>query len=125
MLREEHYHRLHGETWWARLRDGTPESRARLSAAARALLPPSVDLFGETQGAAVLLAAGILPEPTSALLRRWRATVCPLLAAQDAALPPLLDHAPASRSARPLSADFAALHGEMTMVSASGLGERW
>jgi ring-1,2-phenylacetyl-CoA epoxidase subunit PaaC len=28
MLREEHYHRLHGETWWARLRDGTPESRA-------------------------------------------------------------------------------------------------
>jgi ring-1,2-phenylacetyl-CoA epoxidase subunit PaaC len=125
MLREEHYHRLHGETWWARLRDGTPESRARLTAAARALLPQAVDLFGETQGVDALLAAGILPEPTSALLRRWRATVHPLLAALDAALPPLLERAPASRSARPVNADFAALHGEMTMVSAAGLGERW
>ncbi|HWE63254.1 MAG TPA: 1,2-phenylacetyl-CoA epoxidase subunit PaaC, partial [Chloroflexota bacterium] len=48
MIREEHYHRLHGETWWERLRDGTPESRDRLIAAARAVAPLVVDLFGET-----------------------------------------------------------------------------
>src|SRR5690349_14871064 len=37
MQREEHYHLLHDEAWWTRLRDGSAESRARLVAAARRL----------------------------------------------------------------------------------------
>lgn len=125
MVREEHYHHLHGEAWWARLRDGTPESRARLAAAAREVVPLAVDLFGGAPGETLLVTAGIMPEPSSALLERWCAAVRPILAALDPGLPPLLDQAPAARMPRPVSEDFAVLHGEMTMVSASGLGERW
>jgi ring-1,2-phenylacetyl-CoA epoxidase subunit PaaC len=125
VVREEHYHQLHGETWWERLRDGTSESRARLAGAAREVAPLPVDLFGETPGAGLLVTAGITPGSSATLLERWRAVVRPILAALDGGLPPLLDRAPAARVARPVSADFAALYGEMTMVSASGLGDRW
>ncbi len=125
MAREEQYHLMHGEAWWQRLRDGGAESRARLVAAARDVAPLAVDLFGETPRERDLLTRGILPRPSRALLDGWRVRARPLLEALDPALPALLDAAPAARQARPVSDDFAALHAEMTLVAASGLGERW
>ncbi len=72
MAREEHYHLLHDATWWERLRDGTPESAGRLATAARDILPLAVDLFGEIADEDRLVAAGILPCPSAALLEEWR-----------------------------------------------------
>lgn len=125
MVREEHYHLMHDGVWWERLRDGGAESRERLVAAVRAVAPLAVDLFGETPGEHDLVANGILPCPAGGLLEEWRLRVTPLLAELDPALAALLDAAPAPRAARDVSDDFAALHAEMTMVSAAGLGERW
>jgi ring-1,2-phenylacetyl-CoA epoxidase subunit PaaC len=124
MAREEHYHLMHGAAWWDRLRDGTAESRARLLAAARDVAPLALDLFGPTPRQELLVAAGIVPDPLD-LLDTWRTQTTDLLAALDPALPPLLDAGPAPRMARPVTPDFAALHAEMTMVSAAGIGEKW
>lgn len=125
MAREEHYHVMHDEAWWERLRDGTAESRAHLAAAARLVLPLAVDVFGETPAEDTLVARGIVPCPMGALLEEWRLRVRPLLAGLAPDLLPLVEAEPRPRAARPVSDDFRALHGEMTMVSASGLGEKW
>jgi ring-1,2-phenylacetyl-CoA epoxidase subunit PaaC len=125
MQREEHYHLLHDEAWWARLRDGSAESRARLVAATRRLVPLAIDLFGETDGEHDLVAAGIVPCPAGGLLDEWRLRVAPLLDELDAGLSALLQSEPRPRVDRPVSEEFRALHTEMTLVSASGLGERW
>ena len=123
--REEHYHLLHDEAWWARLRDGSAESRTRLVAATRRLAPLAIDLFGETAGEHDLVAAGIVPCPSGGLLDEWRLRVAPLLDELDAGLSALLQAEPRPRGDRPVSEEFRALHTEMTLVSASGLGERW
>lgn len=125
MQREEHYHLMHDEAWWARLRDGTAESRERLVAAARRAVPLAVDLFGETDGEHDLVAAGIMPCPSGGLLEEWRLRVEPLLRELDGDVAALLHATPRPRGERPVSDVFRALHGEMTMVSAAGLGERW
>ncbi len=82
MAREEHYHLLHDATWWERLRDGTPESVDRLATAAREVLPLAVDLFGEIADEDRLVAAGILPCPSAALLEEWRLGLSGALLAQ-------------------------------------------
>jgi len=82
MAREEHYHLLHDATWWERLRDGTPESADRLATAARDVLPLAVDLFGEIADEDRLVAAGILPCPSAALLEEWRLGLPGTLVAQ-------------------------------------------
>lgn len=125
MAREEHYHVMHDEAWWERLSLGTAESRARLVAAARLVLPLAVDIFGETPHENRLVALGIVPCPAAALLEEWRLRVRPLLRGLDPGLLPLLEATPRPRAARPVSADFRVLHGEMTLVSASGMGEKW
>ena len=125
MAREEHYHAMHDEAWWERLSVGTVESRERLIAATRAVLPLAVDVFGETPGEQLLVATGLLPCPARALLEEWLLHVRRLLEGLDAGLLPLIESAPRARAARPVSDHFRALHGEMTMVSASGLGEKW
>lgn len=125
MAREEHYHRLHGAAWWERLGNGTTESRDRLIAALRALLPLAAGLFGATPGEDLLVATGFVPRPASELYEEWRGQVRPLLERLDSGLVPLLDRVPEPRTPGPPGDDFRALHAEMTMVSASGLGERW
>lgn len=136
MAREEHYHLMHDVAWWERLRDGTPESALRLAAAVRALLPLAVDVLSATPGDDLLVAAGILPRPASDTRGEWRwrveealagdATPGPAwLASQRVDLIGLLELAPASKRGRPVGAHFAALHGEMTSVSMSGLGDKW
>jgi hypothetical protein len=76
-------------------------------------------------GEHILVAVGIVPCPSGALLAEWCLRVQPLLSALDPDLLPLLASAPAPRLSRPVSEDFRALHAEMTAVSASSLGERW
>jgi len=125
MAREEHYHAMHDEAWWERLSSGTAESRARLIDAARVVLPLAVDVFGETPHENRLVATGIVPCPAAALLEEWLLRVRPLLQDLDPGLTFLLEAAPRPRGARPVSVDFRDLHGEMTLVSASGLGEKW
>jgi len=125
MAREEHYHVMHDEAWWQRLSGGTTESHDRLIAAARVVLPLVVDVFGETPNEDALVAAGIVPCPPRALLEEWRLRVRPLLRGLDPTLLPLIEAEPRPRAARPLDADFRALHSEMTIVSASGLGDKW
>jgi len=125
MAREEHYHVMHDEAWWERLSKGTAESRDRLIAAARVALPLAVDVFGETPDEDTLVAAGIVPCPARALLEEWRPRVRPLLLGLDPSLVHLIEAEPRPRVARPLDADFRALHSEMTIVSASGLGDKW
>jgi len=136
MAREEHYHLMHDAAWWERLRDGTPESALRLAAAVRTLLPLAVDVLCATPGDDLLVAAGILPHPATATLGEWRwrveealagdATLGPAwLASQRVDLVALLESVPGSTRERTISAHFAALHGEMTSVSASGLGDKW
>jgi ring-1,2-phenylacetyl-CoA epoxidase subunit PaaC len=125
MAREEHYHRLHGEMWWERLATGTGESHERLAEATRTLLPLFGPRSGSTNGHELLLKEGIVPVPPASLHTSWREQARPLLVAIDPALVRLLDVAPEPRGSRPVSDDFQALHAEMTMVSTSGLGERW
>jgi len=125
MAREEHYHMMHDEAWWERLSRGTAESRDRLVAAARVALPLAVDVFGETPDEDTLVAAGIVPCPARALLEEWRLRVRPLLLGLDPTLAPLIDAEPRPRAARARAADFHALHSEMTIVSASGMGDKW
>ncbi|HVA92916.1 MAG TPA: 1,2-phenylacetyl-CoA epoxidase subunit PaaC [Chloroflexota bacterium] len=125
MAREEHYHRLHGEMWWERLAAGTNESRERLAAAARAVTPLVGAVLGGTDGQEILVAERILPGIPAGLAADWRDLARPFLIALDPELGRLPDEAPEPRELRPASADFLALHAEMTMVSASGLGERW
>ncbi len=125
MAREEHYHVMHDEAWWERLSGGTTESRDRLIAATWVALPLVVDVFGETPNEDTLVAAGIVPCPARALLEEWRLRVRPLLRGLDPTLLPMIEAEPRPRKARPLDADFHALHSEMTIVSASGLGDKW
>ena len=125
MAREEHYHVMHDEAWWERLIGGTAESRDRLITAARVALPLAVDVFGETADEDTLVAAGVVPCPARALLEEWRLRVRPLLLGLDPSLVPLIESEPQPRVARPLDANFRALHSEMTSVSPSGMGDKW
>ncbi|HEU4323393.1 MAG TPA: 1,2-phenylacetyl-CoA epoxidase subunit PaaC [Roseiflexaceae bacterium] len=71
IIREEKYHLLHGQTWLARLAEGGTEARARQAAALDALWADALALFEPTEGEELLLAAGVLAEPSSALAQRW------------------------------------------------------
>lgn len=126
MGREEQYHLMHGAAWWERLRDGTPESRERLLVAARAVVSLLSGVFDPTAGDELLVASGFTPEP-GALRSAWCAGVRETLASLDPALPALLDTlgAPTDSKPRPVTPAFAALHADMTMVSAAGIGEKW
>ena len=125
VVREEHYHAMHGSAWWERLRDGSSESRARLYDALRDLLPLAADLFVTTPDERALVASGVLPCPAGALYEEWLMQIEPLIEAIDPTLRAHLEVYPAPRMPRPVGDCFLALHAEMTMVSAAGLGERW
>jgi ring-1,2-phenylacetyl-CoA epoxidase subunit PaaC len=125
MSREEQYHRMHGETWWDRLANGTAESRERLVAAVREVAPLTLDVLGPTQGSNDLHAAGLLPGSLENRIAAWREQARPILAGLDPTLVSLIEPISVSREARPPSRTFLDLHDEMTMVSTSGLGTRW
>jgi len=125
MSREEQYHRLHGEMWWDRLANGSAESRERLIAAVHEVAPLALDILGPTEDAGNLHEVGLLPGSLAGRSAAWRELTRPILVGLDPTLACLIDREPTSRDARPVGPTFSEVYVEMTMVSASGLGERW
>lgn len=116
MRREETYHLMHFDVWLRRLAEAGGEARERLAAALERLWPDAATVFTPLSGEALLVEAGILPEPMDALRRRWLERVMPAcealgLPTSGADVPP----APDGRTRR--TDDFAWLHGELTMVA--------
>ncbi len=75
IVREETYHLLHAQTWLERLAGGSPTARERQRAALAALWPDALGLFEPLPGEPELVAAGIMPVPSSALQARWLAQI--------------------------------------------------
>ncbi len=120
--REESYHLLHAEAWLRRLARGGDEPRQRLVDALAALAPAAWSVLAVLPGEPVLLAAGVLPEPSSALDRRWRERVEPVLLAEGLPVP-----TPASGDAarEDHGPPFRWLHGEFTSVRRLEPGATW
>jgi ring-1,2-phenylacetyl-CoA epoxidase subunit PaaC len=124
MRREETYHLLHFDVWLRRLADAGGESRQRLADALQRLYADAAAVFTPLAGEAALVASGILPEPLDALRRRWLAAVTPLV--EGLGLPAPTDAGPPPADGRTRrTADFAWLHGELTMVARSEVGATW
>jgi ring-1,2-phenylacetyl-CoA epoxidase subunit PaaC len=123
MRREETYHRMHLDTWFVRLADSAPETRARLVEALRRLWPDAHSVFAPIAGEAVLISAGILPEPMDALRMRWSAQTAATLAGHGIELE--TDPAVDLEGRRRRTDDFVWLHGEFTMVARSEVGATW
>jgi ring-1,2-phenylacetyl-CoA epoxidase subunit PaaC len=124
MRREETYHLLHFDVWLRRLADAGGESRQRLADALQRLYADAAAVFTPLAGEAALVASGILPEPLDGLRLRWLAAVTPLL--EGLGLPPPTDAGPPAGDGRTRrTADFAWLHGELTMVARSEVGATW
>lgn len=80
VIREEKYHRMHGESWIGKLAHGTDESHRRLERALEELWPDMTGFFEPAGGEAELVAAGVLLEPFPALIPKWWQLVEPVLA---------------------------------------------
>ena len=124
MRREETYHLLHFDVWLKRLAEAGGEARERLAAALDRLWTDAQAVFTPLDGETALLAAGILPEPLSALRAAWVERVTGALdalglPAPDASALPAQD----GRTRR--TDDFAWLHGQFTMVSRSEAAATW
>ncbi len=121
VIREEKYHRMHGESWIGKLAHGTDESHRRLEAALLQLWPDLPGFFEPVEGEAELVKAGVLPEPFSALLPRWWQVVEPVLARHGLHGPNLglnafSDHSGYGGREGRHSEDFVKLWNEMTLV---------
>jgi len=124
MRREETYHLLHFDVWLRRLAEAGGESRQRLADALQRLYTDAAAVFTPLAGESLLLASGILPEPLDGLRLGWLAAVTPPLAGLG--LPGPTDAGPPAADGRTRrTADFAWLHGEMTMVARSEVGATW
>jgi ring-1,2-phenylacetyl-CoA epoxidase subunit PaaC len=124
MRREETYHLLHFDVWLRRLAEAGGESRQRLGDALQRLYADAATVFTPLAGESLLLASGMLPEPLDALRVRWLAAVTPLL--EGLGLPAPTDTGPPAADGRTRrTADFAWLHGELTMVARSEVGATW
>ncbi|HEX6130067.1 MAG TPA: 1,2-phenylacetyl-CoA epoxidase subunit PaaC [Candidatus Limnocylindria bacterium] len=124
MRREETYHLMHFDVWLRRLAEAGGEARDRLAAALERLWPDAATVFASLSGEALLVEAGILPEPMDALRGRWLERVVPTCEALGlpTAGPDVLP-GPDGRTRR--TDDFAWLHGELTMVARSEKAATW
>jgi len=124
MRREETYHQLHFDIWLKRLAEAGGEARDRLAAALDRLWTDAQAVFTPLTGETVLVEAGILPEPLSAVRARWLERV---MGALDAVGLPTLDasSAPAEDGRTRRTDDFAWLHGQFTMVARSEAAATW
>lgn len=123
MRREETYHLLHWSAWVHRLADGGAGTRDRLCAALDRLWPDAEAIFVPLEGEAVLVEAGILPEPLSVLRDRWLDRAGAELAPLDLPMPAAPGTGGAGRLER--TDDFRWLWGEFTMVARSEAGATW
>lgn len=85
-VKESAYHLRYAGDWLARLGDGTDESHARAQAALDVLWPYTGEMSLDVAAEALLVAAGVLPDPAP-LRPRWHATVARLAAEATLALP--------------------------------------
>lgn len=116
LLREERYHRQHGDAWLRRLATASAESRRRLQAALGQAWDEALGLFEETDADPVLAECGLLPGGTDAWRREWLERARAELAALGLRVPPgESPAAPGGRSGRH-SADLQRLLDELTCV---------
>ena len=124
MRREETYHLMHFDVWLRRLADAGGEARQHLVDSLERLFSDAAAVFTPLAGEGVLVAAGMLPEPMSALCKSWLARIGPMLAEHGLPQPPTgLAATLDGRTAR--TDEFRWLHGEFTMVSGSEVGATW
>jgi ring-1,2-phenylacetyl-CoA epoxidase subunit PaaC len=124
MRREETYHLLHFDLWLRRLAEGGADSRRRLGAALATLWNDAQSILAPLGGEAALLADGTLTASMASLRARWQERVAARLS--ELGLPALPEPTPPTAEDRGRrTADFAWLHGEMTMVAASEVGATW
>ncbi len=129
ILREEKYHRMHGETWMRKLAHGTQESRSRLEAALTELWPDLTGFFEPVAGEEALLRDGTWPVPMRELVVPWWAGVTAVLEEHGLPIPAgapgcFQDPVPGGRSGRHSPA-FSELLEEMTSVYRSDPGATW
>jgi len=125
--REEKYHLRYGEQWLRRLAQATEDSGKRSQAALDRAWPEARSLFEPVVGQEVLVAGGMLPEPTT-LRGRWEQAVVPLLQEMG-----LKVHGAAAGEGREAgggrvgrhSDNLRALLDEMTSVWRSEPGAKW
>lgn len=122
MRREERYHLMHVDAWVRRLGESTGDGRDRLAAAFDRLADDALTVLGPVEGEEALLGAGILPEPMGVIRERWLERITGPLEALRLAVPA---GEPRADGRRNHGADFAWLHGEMTMVARSEVGATW
>jgi ring-1,2-phenylacetyl-CoA epoxidase subunit PaaC len=123
MRREETYHRMHLDAWLERLAGSTPDVRTRLVDALRELWPDAHSIFAPLAGETTLVAAGILPEPMTALRERWAKQAAGALSRHRIEVEQERAVDPDGRTRR--TPDFAWLHGEFTMVARSEKAATW
>ena len=115
--REETYHLLHAEAWLLRLAAAGQEPRDRLARSLASLGPEAWSVLAPLPGEPVLLAAGILPVPSSELDARWRARIEPVLRSAGLPVPDGVPAEPVRPPARTAHGEaFGWLHGEFTAV---------
>lgn len=87
ILREEKYHLMHGDMWFRRLADLSPESRQRLETALETLWPDALGIFEPMKGEAELVSGGILASPMQELQAEWLEQIAPYFEQLDLSFP--------------------------------------
>ena len=123
--REERYHLMHLDAWLRRLAGTAGEPRQRLEAALALLAPDALSVFTPLPGEQLLVEAGILAAPMSALANGWRSEVGPQL--KWLGLPQLPAGEPPAdgRDHGQPSESFRWLWGEFTSVARLEEGVQW
>lgn len=121
-VKEVAYHRTHARAWVLRLGDGTAQSRSRMQAGLAVMWPDVAELF-TSDPASATLASGVGADPVS-LRPAWEAFVHAVL--DEATLTaPAVRGAPGGGRRGVRTAEFAALHAEMTELHLAHPGASW
>ncbi len=123
--REEKYHAMHGAAWMRRLAQGTPEARRRLDAVLPAAVTAAAGLFAPLPGEALLLEAGYLAQPHSALAATWQDRVGAFFADLGVPLPPVPPPPEAGGRVGQHTPEFDPLWDELTIVYRIDPAARW